>query len=749
MALATQSSAGRGWRFSLAPHRGTLAALAVLALLTYLFLWRLWAPNPQDKATFPEKSDLTEGFFPPRYFVASTLASGEFPLWNPHILSGYPQFADPQSATFYPVELLFALLAGARFSLDTMAASLALHFFLAGALAFFFFKRLTGRLLPALLGAVVFEFGGFLTGFAPLQISELEAAVWLPATLLLVTWAIDHRSPARMALAGLAFSQVFLTGRPQSYLTIAPLSLAWLAYYAHSQGWRWTAIARHAALLSVVALGAAAVQWLPTLELTRLSLRSQFTYDSVAFGGFSVSELAALLGPGFVGSTPLFVTLYSGTFTLVLAAVAVARRRGLFWVIMGSLFLLGSLGHHLILLDGLYLIERLGFPGYLRDVERLALGVNFCLAALAGLGLAQLEKERALFSRPLLAASGAVAGLCAMALWLQPYLGASADQTARAAGAFALAVLLLGLGLLALWLAGPRWAVGQAALLALVAVDLLTANQGKFYVINQSFPAQELAHAAAAPAGADPVYRIAADQFTSKDFGSVLGLDTVSGMTSLQLASYNRLVTSIDTYRRNILLNVEIVATSGQFNDPSYQLASQWEDYQYYSFQPTHPRAYFVQHVLSAADEPAALALVSAPAFDQWNSAVVLGPVTVDDSQPLAPDETAAIVARSANSLQIEAVAQAQRLLVIANADYPGWRAWLDGRPVPIIKTNVALQGVLVPPGPHSLRLVFLPNSFVVGLGLTALTWLGVLAWLLADWRRSHSTRRIARATVS
>jgi len=749
MALATQSSVGRGWRSLLARHQGSLAALAVLALLTYLFLWRLWATNPQDRATFPEKSDLTQGFFPPRYFVASTLARGEFPLWNPHILSGYPQFADPQSATFYPIELLFALLAGARFSLDTVAASIALHFFLAGAFAFFFFKQLTGSVLPALLGAVVFEFGGFLTGFAPLQVSELEAAVWLPATLLLLTWAIDHRSPARMALAGLAFSQVFLSGRPQSYLTIGPLSLAWLAYYAHTQGWRWRAIAGHAALLGGVAVGAAAVQWLPTLELTRLSLRSQFTYDSVAFGGFSVPELAALLGPGFVGSTPIFVTLYSGTFTLVLTALAVARRRGLFWVILASLFLLGSLGHHLILLDGLYLIERFGFPGYLRDVERLALGVNFCLAALAALGLAQLAQEGARLSRRLLAASGAVAGLCAVVLWLQPYLGASAAQTSRAASAFALAGLLLELGLLAVWLAGLRRVLGQAALLALVAVDLLSANQGKFYVINQSFPAQELAHAAAAPAGADPVYRIAADQFSSKDFGSVLGLDTISGMTSLQLASYNQLVTSIDNYRRNVLLNVEIVATSGQFNDPSYQLAATWQDYRYYTFAPTHPRAYFVQHVLSAPDEPAAVSLVAAPAFDQWNSAVVLGPLSVDDSQPLAPTETAAIVSRSANTLQLTATAQAQRLLVIANADYPGWRAWLDGQPVPILKTNVALQGVLVPPGQHTLRLVFLPTSFVAGLGLTTLTWLAVVAGLLAEWRRGHAATHQMRASAA
>jgi hypothetical protein len=748
MTLAHAPQAGRGWRFSLAPQRASLGALALLAVLTYLFLWRLWAPNPQDKATFPEKSDLTEGFFPPRYFVASTLASGELPLWNPHILAGYPQFADPQSATFYPIELAFALLAGARFSLDTVAASLALHFFLAGAFAFFFFKRLAGSALPALLGAVVFEFGGFLTGFAPLQISELEAAVWLPATLLLVTWAIDHRSPARMALAGLAFSMVFLTGRPQSYLTIGPLSLVWLGYYAYTQGWRWRAIAGHAVLLGGAAVAAAAVQWLPTLELTRLSLRSQFTYDSVAFGGFAVPELAALLSPGFVGSTPIFVTLYCGTFTLVLAALAVLRRRGLFWVILGSLFLLGSLGRHLILLDGLYLVERLGFPGYLRDVERLALGVNFCLAALACLGLAQLARERPL-ARPLLGATGAVAGLCAVALWLQPYLGASAAQTARAAEAFALALLLLGLGLLALWLAGPRPALGQATLVALVALDVLSANQGKFYVINQTFAAQELAHAAAAPAGADPVYRIAADQFTSKDFGSVLGLDTLSGMTSLQLASYNKLMTSIDNYRRNVLLNVEVVATSGQFNDPSYQLAARWQDYQYYAFSPTHPRAYFVQHALSVPDEAAAVSMVAAPNFDQWNSAVVQAPLSLDDSQPLGPDESVAITARSANSLELTAAADTPRLLVIANAGYPGWRAWLDGHAVPILKTNVALQGVLVPAGQHTLRLAFLPVTFIAGLVLTLLAWLGTLAWLAAERRPARARRLTLRAVAA
>ena len=53
--------ADRRWRPSLTQQWETLAALALLALLTYRFLWRLLAANPADRATFPEKSDTTRG----------------------------------------------------------------------------------------------------------------------------------------------------------------------------------------------------------------------------------------------------------------------------------------------------------------------------------------------------------------------------------------------------------------------------------------------------------------------------------------------------------------------------------------------------------------------------------------------------------------------------------------------------------------------------------------------------------------
>jgi hypothetical protein len=253
------------------PSIKVILYLFLIAGLTYLFLWRLWAAAPEDRAYLPEKSDLAEVFYPPRYYFAKNLAAGQFPLWNPHVYSGYPQFADPQAATFYPIALLIARLVGASYSMNTIALDIGLHYFLVGAFTFLFFRHILRSNLAALLGALVFEFGGYLTFYPPLQLSELEVVAWLPLTLLLLTLSLERRSWLLLAIAGLAMGQVFLAGRPQSYLTIGLITIAWLIFQARQAEQPWSRIMTQLFVLGGFALGAAAAQWLPTLQLTRPS----------------------------------------------------------------------------------------------------------------------------------------------------------------------------------------------------------------------------------------------------------------------------------------------------------------------------------------------------------------------------------------------------------------------------------------------------------------------------------------------
>jgi hypothetical protein len=72
----------------------------------------------------------------------------------------------------------------------------------------------------------------------------------------------------------------------------------------------------------------------------------------------------------------------------------------------------------------------------------------------------------------------------------------------------------------------------------------------------------------------------------------------------------------------------------------------------------------------------------------------------------------------------IEVSTQSSRgsLLVLSETYYPGWKAWLDDQPTPIYSTDIALRGVVVPPGVHRVRMEFRPVIFPIALGISIAT---------------------------
>lgn len=701
--------------------------LLLIAALTYLFLWRLWAVAPEDRAYLPEKSDLAEVFYPPRYFFAKTLASGEFALWNPHVYAGYPQFADPQAATFYPIALLLAWIAKTNFSLATLALDIGLHFFLVGAFSFLFFRHLFKANLPALLSAVLFEFGGYLTFYPPGQLSELEVVAWFPLTLLLVTLAVERRSWLLTAVAGGTLGLVFLAGRPQSYLTIGSVTVAWLIYTAYRAEMPWTHIVKKLLLLAGFALGIAAAQWLPTLELTDLTTRSILTYDKVAEGGFPFVHLTGFFVPQLLGTQNLYV----GLMALVLATLAVQQRKGMFWTAVFLVALFGSVGKHLIIFDGLYLIERLGFPGYLRNVERLAFAMTFSLAVLSGYGIMLVQQiDRQLLKRYLMIAA-AILGSAVVLTWLWTLSREPGGNRFLPVDTLTYVVLMLGGGGLALWVFRQTPRVAVMALVVIAVVDVMSLNQGRFFVERaDSFaPGNDVARVMAAPEGVRPFYRTVFDQTSSQDFGSLAGVDNVGGMPPLMLIDYELLRETLDEYRRNILLNVDMVVTTGLYTDPAFELVQEVDNFRYYRFTHALPRAYLVPNVVELPDTATAAARLAAPDFDYGRTALVVGETGLDRGGELAAEETAVMLNRTANSVTLQATAVQPRFLVFSDTYYPGWQAAIDGEPTEIYQTNVALRGLVVPPGSHTITMNFRPTTFFAGTALSLGTAFILLLW--------------------
>lgn len=112
---------------------------------------------------------------PIRTFIGDSIRAGAWPFWNPYVALGTSVAADPQSGLWYPPTWLFVALP----ALWALPVTLCLHFALAGG-GMYRFLRAIGRAWPAaLLGAIAFEFCGFIVGHRA-HLTIFEAAAWLP-----------------------------------------------------------------------------------------------------------------------------------------------------------------------------------------------------------------------------------------------------------------------------------------------------------------------------------------------------------------------------------------------------------------------------------------------------------------------------------------------------------------------------------------------------------------------------------------
>jgi uncharacterized membrane protein YfhO len=78
--------------------------------------------------------------------------------------------------------------------------------------------------------------------------------------------------------------------------------------------------------------------------------------------------------------------------------------------------------------------------------------------------------------------------------------------------------------------------------------------------------------------------------------------------------------------------------------------------------------------------------------------------------------------------------------LVLSENAYPGWRARVDGSEVPIYRTDVTLQGVVVPAGAHRVDFTLESRSLRWGLVTSGISAIMCVAVFLAGQIGARST---------
>jgi Bacterial membrane protein YfhO len=142
------------------------------------------------------------------------------------------------------------------------------------------------------------------------------------------------------------------------------------------------------------------------------------------------------------------------------------------------------------------------------------------------------------------------------------------------------------------------------------------------------------------------------------------------------------------------------------------------------------PPVFIPRRVKVVPDHDERLRELESPNFNPRETAFVETPVEL----PQESRGEVQIQKETPTRVRIEARMQTAGLVVLTDLWSKGWRAYVDGKNVPILRANHAVRGVVVQQGTHGLEFRYQPASFTWGMcaaglaGLTLLTWAG-FAW--------------------
>ncbi|MBL8765914.1 MAG: YfhO family protein, partial [Planctomycetes bacterium] len=139
------------------------------------------------------------------------------------------------------------------------------------------------------------------------------------------------------------------------------------------------------------------------------------------------------------------------------------------------------------------------------------------------------------------------------------------------------------------------------------------------------------------------------------------------------------------------------------------------------------PRARLVAGIEIEPDDARAIERLRDPAFPMAMRAILADGKPRDDG--IGDVGTARIVSTDPDHLVIDVDVKREAYLVLADTDFPGWRARVDGHERRIERANVAFRAVALRRGDKRVEFAYEPKSVLyggLGSALSALVWLGL-----------------------
>ena len=742
------------------PWLADVLALLVLALAVLLFFW----PVVWGQAWIPKGGGDSVSFIYPMYrFAAESFRSGTIPLWNPFQYAGSSFIGDNQSGIFYPFNLILFLLSP-NFGYRAIEGLVMWHFFFGGAAMYFSLRFLRPKEAiwrpAALVGGLAFMFSGvFITHIGNLNL--IAVAAWLPLSFLALHRAIiasQTRNRVIWAIAGGAALGIgTLAGHGQMTFLLAAILGSYALFRSIADRGFWPLLLL--GVLTITAVAVAAINLFPSFEAVQFTIRAGFSGEQATNYSLPWRGLLGIFAPDFYGRGSVnfwggwsrVEYGYVGVLTLFLAVLAVVIRRSrltLFFAMSALVFLLLAMGENGILYP--FLLRILPFFPF-QVPARFVLLLDFSLAALAAIGMDSFDRRPRVMRSYFIGTAVLAAAVLGVLLWqyranidLVPH---HQQQMAWAIILFALFAALSWLLIFARskgWLSSP--AFGLLAVL-LLAIDLIALGYG--VEIDQGDPRPGFAEGSAALEyiKADPgLHRIdLATAAWQPNLPQMEGLYSVRGVYNpLELSDYATYIGSVG-FRGSPLYNLlGVKYVIGGKNKPpadtTFIVPVFDEDPNVTVFLNTLalPRANVVYNATVLPSREAIFDAIHEDGFDP------LEEVYLEEGEALLqePGEaTISVIRYDTNSAAFEVSTDKRAYFLLSDIYHPHWKTAVDGEETAILRADYALRAVPLEPGTHMVEMWYAPPGWTIGLVISSLALLLLVAlgiiWLW-QWQRSR-----------
>ena len=704
---------------------GLAASLGLLIVQPLVFYFRVLF-NPRSYIPY----DMGGFHLPLTAYIARCVREGVLPLWDPYSYCGAPIHADLQAQLFYPptwISIMLGNLSEGHKLFYWLEWMIPLHMILAGLFAFCLLRYLGLAIAPAFFGATVYQLGGFFASQAQ-HLGAICCAAWLPLVLLCV-WKLSREVSIKwtaILAAGLALS--FLAGFMAAALVVvvvvAMISIV-LVFYAGARPKFLAAVLGG----SILGLGLAGIQLVPTYQLTGYSVASERVQALGRGGGMPIESLVSLVRPNYYNIfTPLdpsrfklhanftFLYAYCGILTMPLIMAAPVLKRAAYCRLFFSLTAVSALW----MLGG----QTPVYPFVFRRLPPMLRGA--------------LYAEYALMAFCLFAALTAAAAL--------HRLGRGRPSALLWAIALFTAADLMHFGADRPMNSAPGSYREQSNEYHLAGYPgVLTRMRG---LLSGSSP----------PARIDYLVN---DVFAGIGSAGMLKLPTADGNNPFALkrvVALRKLFCGGNWWERDFpvthpdspllkALNVSFLATRIEWPVPPavnrLTVVLDAYDLRIYRNPGSLPRFFLVNRLHPAKTEAEAISYLARPDFEPADEAVVEA-ANLPLNGPLSRGDVE-VERYSENRIQLRVTTAGRAFLASSDVLYPGWTVTVNGKSAPFYMTNGAFRGVFLNPGMNLVIMKFWPASLTIGAIVSAVSCVVLLAGLLCEGSRA-SRQNMARA---